>query len=98
VWFVKSSAAAQLSNVDEGNYHLNCNPFNMPPKKLSVSENRKRKLKREQEQQKSRKHFVEFFKTAQNIDSASASGSELVSESFSVEVSSAESDSHSELK
>jgi hypothetical protein len=58
------------------NYHLNFNPFNMPPKKLPGSENRKRKLKTEQEQQKSGKHFVEFFKTAQNTDSASASGSE----------------------
>jgi hypothetical protein len=54
------------------NYHLNFNPFNMPAKK-SGSESRKRKLKTEQELQKSGKHFTEFFKTAQNIDSASAS-------------------------
>jgi hypothetical protein len=65
---------------------------------LSGSENRKRKLKTEQELQKSGKHFDEFFKTAQNIDSASASGSELVSESVSVEVSCAVSDTHSEFQ
>jgi hypothetical protein len=47
----------------------------MPPKKLSGSEYRKRKLKKEQELQKSSKHFAESFKTAENIDSASASGS-----------------------
>jgi hypothetical protein len=45
-----------------------------------------KKLKREQELQKSGKHFAECFKTAQNIGSASASRSELVSESVSVEV------------
>jgi hypothetical protein len=57
------------------NCHLNFNPFNMPPKKLSGLENCKRKLKREQLLQKSGKNFADFFKTAQNIDSASASGS-----------------------
>jgi hypothetical protein len=55
------------------NCHLNFNPFNAPAKKLSGSESRKRELKREQELQKSGKHFAEFFKTAQNIYSASAS-------------------------
>jgi hypothetical protein len=83
------------------NCHLHLNPFNIfnaPPKKLSGSENCKRILKREQLLQKSGKHFAEFFKTAQNIDSASASGSESVSESVSVEVSCAESDSHSKFE
>jgi hypothetical protein len=55
------------------NYHQHFNPFNAPPKKLSDSENCKRKLKREQVLQKSGKNFAKFFKTAQNIDSASAS-------------------------
>jgi hypothetical protein len=77
--------------------HLNFNPFNMPPKKLSGSENCRRKLKREQLLQTSGKHFAEFFKTAQNIESASANAIELVSESVSVEVSCAESDSHSQV-
>jgi hypothetical protein len=80
------------------NYRLNFNPFNMPPKKLSGSENRKRKLKRKQELQKSGKHFADFFKSAQNIDSASASVSELVHESVSTEVSCAESVGYSELQ
>jgi hypothetical protein len=39
-----------------------------------------------------------FLKNAQNIGSASASGSELVSESVSVEVSCAESDSHTQFE
>jgi hypothetical protein len=59
------------------NYHLNFNPSNMLPKKLSGSENCKRKLKRELLLQKSGKHFAKFFKTAQNIDSAFASGLNL---------------------
>jgi hypothetical protein len=59
------------------NYHLNFNPFNTLPKKLSGSENHKRKL-RQQELQKSGKHFSKIFKTAQNTDSALTSGSELV--------------------
>jgi hypothetical protein len=45
-----------------------------------------------------RETFCRIFKTAQNLGSASASRSELVSESVSVEVSFAESDSHSSLK
>jgi hypothetical protein len=76
------------------NCHLSFNPFNMPPKKSSGSENRKIKLKREQEIQKSGKHFADFFKTAQSIDSALASGRESVS----VEVCCTESDAHSEFQ
>jgi hypothetical protein len=39
----------------------------MPPKKLSGSENRKRKLKRKQDLQKSGKHFADFLKPLRTL-------------------------------